>query len=222
MTFEEGANTYKVTYETSDLDGETVIVSGLLALPEDLTKVHPLLCYQHGTAGTKEGVPSRLESDGLISIAMAAKGYVSVATDYLGLGDHDAVHPYMHAASEAWTAVDMMRAVREYAAENEIYINDQVFVTGYSQGGHAAMALHGHLEGNLSDEFEVTAAAPMSGPYSVAEGMYDLIVSGDEYFFPRLPYQYFCFLSGGLWKCISRYRNDIQATLSGGHSGFCQ
>ena len=180
-TFDQGAYAYKVTYRTKDLEGNVTTVSGLLALPEDLTKRYPLACYQHGTAGTKESVPSRLELDARIAVSLAGKGYVTVAPDLLGLGDHEGVHPYVHAASEAWVAVDMMRAVRSYAEMEGIMMNEQVFLTGYSQGGHSAMALHRYLEENIPDEFSVTAAAPMSGPYSIAEVMYDLIVSEEEY-----------------------------------------
>ncbi len=180
-TFPYGVNAYKVTYETTDLDGNPAIVSGLLALPDDMTKIFPLACYQHGTAGEKEGVPSRLNLDASIALSLAGKGYVTVAPDLLGLGDHDAIHPYVHAASEAWVAVDMLRAARNYALESGLFINNQVFLTGYSQGGHSAMALHRELELELSDEFVVTAAAPMSGPYSIAEVMRDLILSGEVY-----------------------------------------
>ena len=180
-TFDAGANAYKVTYKTTSLEGDSVTVSGLLALPEDLTKRYPMACYQHGTSGTKENVPSRLELDAGIAVSMAAKGFVTVSPDLLGLGDHLDIHPYVHAASEAWVAVDMMRALRNYAHANDIYLNDQVFISGYSQGGHSAMALHRHLEQNLSNEFKVTAAAPMSGPYSIREVMYDLIVSEEVY-----------------------------------------
>ncbi len=180
-TFPYGSNAYKVTYKTADLNGDTVVVSGLLALPDDLTNIYPLACYQHGTAGSKDNVPSRLALDASIATSLAGKGYVTVAPDLLGLGDHAGVHPFVHAASEAWVAVDMMRAVRVYAESNDIYLNDQVFVTGYSQGGHSAMALHRQLEHELSDEFPVTAAAPMSGPYSIAEVMHNLIISGEVY-----------------------------------------
>ncbi len=180
-TFDYGADAYKVTYESLDLDGNTVTVSGMLAVPDDPTKVYPFACYQHGTAGFNDDVPSGLGLDSDIPIAFAGKGYVTVAPDLLGLGVHPGVHPYIHAASAVWVAVDMMQAGREYAAMNDIFINDQVFVSGYSQGGHSAMALHRHLEAEMADEFIVTAAAPMSGPYSVAEVMRDLILSEEEY-----------------------------------------
>ncbi|HHM20600.1 MAG TPA: T9SS type A sorting domain-containing protein, partial [Bacteroidetes bacterium] len=114
-------------------------------------------------------------------VSLAAKGYITVAPDLLGLGDHEGIHPYIHAASEAWVARDMMRAARQYAADNQVFINDQVFLTGYSQGGHSTLALHRMLEEELPGEFVVTASAPMSGPYSISQVMYNLIVSGSIY-----------------------------------------
>ncbi len=180
-TFDYGADVYKVTYESTDLEGNSTIVSGMLAVPDDPTNIYPFACYQHGTAGFDQDVPSALGLDSDIPIALAGKGYVTVAPDLLGLGVHAGVHPYVHAESAVWVSVDMMRAGREYALANDIFMNDQVFVTGYSQGGHSAMALHQHLEQELDDEFHVTAAAPMSGPYSMAEVMRDLILSEEEY-----------------------------------------
>ena len=183
-TFNNGVDYYRVTYETVDLDGNDIILQGLLVIPDDLTKVYPLACYQHGTSGSNTDTPSFLNQEADIAIAMGGKGYVTVVSDYLGLGIHEGVHPFVHAESEAWVGADMLRAAREYASSNQIYLNDQVFLTGYSQGGHAAMALHQLLEEELSNEFTVTASSPMSGPYSIAEVMRDLIISGDEYGWP--------------------------------------
>lgn len=78
----------------------------------------------------------------------------------------------------------MLFAARQYADQNDILLNDQLFVTGYSQGGHAAAAAHRALQETYSDEFTVTASAPMSGPYSISGEMRDVILSDNEYFFP--------------------------------------
>src|SRR5258707_14075515 len=41
----------------------------------------------------------------------------------------------------------------------------KLFITGYSQGGHVAMATHRAME---AAGMPVTASAPMSGPYAMA------------------------------------------------------
>lgn len=179
---------YKITYTTPDVNGVTDTVSGLLAAPVAPDKVFPRLVYQHGTSGSKQDVPSNLNDDGdegNIALFFAGMGFVSLAPDYLGLGVSKGFHPYVHAATEASVALDMLRATQSFAPQNHlINTNTQLFVTGYSQGGHGAMALHREIETNLAGEFTVTAAAPLSGPYSISGVMRDLILSNKVYYYP--------------------------------------
>ncbi len=183
-----GAKFYKITYTTANLQGQTDTVSGLLTVPDNPSKVYPRLVYQHGTSGSKQDVPSvnvLNGGEGRIGWLFAGLGYVALMPDYLGLGvSADVFHPYVHAASEASVALDMLRALPEFASQTGVHVNDQLFITGYSQGGHAAMALHQVIETDLSDEFTVTAAAPMSGPYSIGDVMRGLILSNEVYYYP--------------------------------------
>ncbi|MCB0529083.1 MAG: T9SS type A sorting domain-containing protein [Saprospiraceae bacterium] len=182
-----GARYYRITYTTSDLQGLTDTVSGLIAVPDDPIRIYPRLVYQHGTAGSPLGVPSfnvQQGGEGNIGLLFAGLGYVALLPDYLGLGVSDGFHPYVHAASEAWVAADMLRALPEFCSQELVNVHEQLFVTGYSQGGHAAMALHREIETNLSGEFTVTAAAHLSGPYSIGEVMRSLILSDDIYYYP--------------------------------------
>ena len=56
--------------------------------------------------------------------------------------------------------------------------NGELFLTGYSQGGHAAMATHKYIEeNNLLEEFNVIASAPCSGPYEITGAMADTILA---------------------------------------------
>jgi hypothetical protein len=101
------------------------------------------------------------------------------------LGASRGFHPYVHAATEASAALDMVRATTDYyLGQIPANYNHQFFVTGYSQGGHGAMALHRAIETDSTKEFSVTAAAPMSGPYSIGEAMHNLILSDQVYFYP--------------------------------------
>ena len=180
-----GVDMYKITYETNDVFGQLDTASGLLVLPmHDQPTEFPLLCYQHGTINSPTDVPSNLQGGYELATIFAAVGYVTTAADFLGMGESRGFHPYVHADSEASAAIDMLFAARQYADQNDILLNDQLFVTGYSQGGHAAAAAHRTLQENYSDEFTVTASAPMSGPYSISGEMRDVILSNEEYFFP--------------------------------------
>ncbi|NNE16007.1 MAG: T9SS type A sorting domain-containing protein [Saprospiraceae bacterium] len=175
---------YKVQYMTADVNGDDHLASGLLCVPNDGSTAFPLAAYQHGTVGGRNDVPSNLQGGFTLPLVFAAFGYVVCAADFVGLGDSQGIHPYVHAKTEASAAIDLLIAARELDADDsfeDFTLNDQVFVTGYSQGGHAAMAAHRELETNYSSEFTVTASAPMSGPYSISDKMIDFTLGDDPY-----------------------------------------
>ncbi len=181
-----GVKFYRLTYTTPAINGTLDTASGLLAIPDNPNKVYPRLVYQHGTSGSKFDVPSYTATtgEGIIGVLLAGLGFVTLAPDYLGLGTSKGFHPYVHAASEASVAIDLLRAAEQYTFQNGIHTNTQLFITGYSQGGHAAMALHRAIEQDPTHEFTVTASAPMSGPYSISGVMRNLILTDAVYYYP--------------------------------------
>ena len=176
--------TYRVTYLTSDTEGVEHVASGIVNVPLSMDNlIFPLACYQHGTVAGRVDVPSNLMGGYQLAVAFASRGYVVVTPDYIGLGESPGVHPYVHAETEASAGVDLLLAAQEMIEGMDgIALNDQLFITGYSQGGHAAMALQQEIELNQTDLFTVTASAPMSGPYSVSREMVDFTLGEDEYF----------------------------------------
>ncbi len=160
---------YKIVYATIDPLGGRTQASGALFLPQNAGAALPLLSYQHGTTTMTNDVPSNGNSEEVIvGLVFASAGYATVLPDYLGLGDSPGFHPYVHARSEATASVDMLRAARRYCASNSLALNGQIFLAGYSQGGHATMALHRELEKYHTNEFTITASAPMAGPYDMS------------------------------------------------------
>ena len=180
-----GADLYKVTYETPDILGVTDTASGLYIYPisESNDRIFPMLIYQHGTVGSREDVPSELQGGYELALFWASIGYATTAADYLGLGTSRGFHPYVHSETEASAAIDLHLAAKEYSQDNDLYINDQLFVTGYSQGGHGAAAAQKVIQEEYADQLTVTASAPMSGPYSISGVMRDLMLGDDAYFF---------------------------------------
>ncbi len=180
---------YTVRYTMENFEGGVDTVSGLMARPAPATSRYPKLFYMHGTTVTKFAVPSRGSSEATLAQGAATQGYVVLAPDYLNMGlDPDGFHPYVHARSEAMAGIRMMEALQQ-APEYANVVNDQVFLTGYSQGGHASMALHEVLVEEYPDT-KVTAAAHLSGPYSISDVMKDSVILKDETFppFSFLPY----------------------------------
>lgn len=192
MAPENGIDYLKLIYLTHDAKGNIVQASGGVAVPKNLDQAAPLFSYQHGTISQKERVPSRgFEQSGeaLVGMIMGGKGFLACLPDYLGLGDSEGPHPYVHSATEANAAVDLLRAARHLADSISLALNDQLFITGYSQGGHATMALHKALEEQHADEFTLTAAAPMAGPYSLSGVMAEIMLRDEPYVVPSyLPF----------------------------------
>jgi len=223
LTFKNGVKLYKITYETPDVLGNNSVASGLLVVPDDLTKIYPMLCYQHGTSSSKTDVPSAQNGEAQLPIILAGMGYMTIAPDYLGLGDSPGFHPYVHAQTEASVGLDGLRAARDFAADNDLHLNDQVFLTGYSQGGHSSMALHKSLEEDHADEFSVKAAAHLSGPYNISGVMRGLLLNDQPYGNPAylvntlFSYQY---VYGNLYSNIADavkpdYINMVQLYYNG-------
>lgn len=158
---------YAITYTTTDAFGQPDTATGLLCVPTVDTLVYPLAVYNHGTVNSRDEVLSvEGNQERFVAQAIAGSGFITLAPDYLGLGGSDGIHPYFHAATEASAGRDMLIAARAWLDEQETPRNEQVFVTGYSQGGHASMALHRLLEESTEGP-SVTAAAHLSGSYIV-------------------------------------------------------
>ncbi len=105
---------------------------------------------------------------------LASQGYVVVGSDYLGLGKSNyAYHPYLHSASEASATIDAMRAARSVLQHLKTPLSGKVMLSGYSQGGHTAMATQREIEAHLSKEFHLVASAPISGPYALEQTFLD-------------------------------------------------
>ena len=183
-----GAKYYKVTYTSLDAQGLPDTLSGLLVVPDQADKVFPRLVYQHGTSSCKTCVPSRYGSpgggEGEIGLLFAGMGYIALLPDYVGMGDGRGFHPYVHADTEARAAIDFLAAHTEWNSQQVPKSNDQLFITGYSQGGHAGMALHRALELAANPVGTVTAAAHLSGPYSISGVMRQQILSEAPYYYP--------------------------------------
>lgn len=192
---QNGVELWKVTYTTPDVFNQLDTASGLWVVPvRDVPTAYPSLVYQHGTVDGPTDVPSNLRGGYELALVFGGLGYATLAPDFLGAGEARGFHPYVHAASEASAAVDMLRAVRAHAPTMDVALTEQLFVTGYSQGGHASMALHRALELELSDEFTVTAAAHLSGPYSISGVMREVMIAETPYnFIAYLPNTFLSF-----------------------------
>lgn len=178
---------YKITYNTTNVDGSNTVASGAVSLPYNANcDTMSLIAYCHGTVLRRADVPSRNNTESTIGKAMASVGHAVVMPDYLGLGDNAGLHPYIHAESEATATLDAVRAAREFIQNQNpiagLRLNSELFVTGYSQGGHAAMATANYIQdNNLFATFNLIGTAPASGPYDLAGSQSRVFIDDDPY-----------------------------------------
>jgi predicted esterase len=185
---------YKITYKTT-FKGESQLASGLVCVPTGEGSF-PVISYQNGTNTLHSNAPSvNPNYDYYILLeAIASTGFVISMPDYLGFGSSDNMfHPYLHKESTVQTVLDMLRAVEELATVREFSLNNELYLTGYSQGGWATMQVQKAIEEDFSGEFNLKASAPCAGPYDL-KSINEYILSQET--FP-MPY-YFGYLYNSL------------------------
>lgn len=196
LPIEYDVTLYTVKYETLTPSGSKTLASGIYAIPENCTVPNAFLSYQHGTIMEKKEAPSQEDTLSQIGCVLAASmGYITTASDYLGLGSGESFHPYCHRGSEATAALDLLRTARNWCIENDqpLPVGNPLYMLGYSQGGHATMSLHREIELWHSDEFQVIASAPMAGPYDLSGTMMSDFLSEREM---PAPYYYAYLIAG--------------------------
>ena len=160
---------YKIIYSTIDANGQKILASGLLSIPKKGSgEKSPFLSYQHGTIFLDKQAPSNSSTQARSIMTLAGTGYIVSAPDFIGYGkSSDRIHPYLHAKSLANASIDMIRASYEFLKTKNIKTNQQLFITGYSEGGYASLALQKSIEEKYSNEFLITAVAAGAGPFDL-------------------------------------------------------
>ena len=164
---------YELIYSTKWHDGTTINASGLYFAPTNMSDAIPQLIYHHGTKIKVERTNS-IYREKAICAGFAADGYAVIMPDYIGLGKGEKTHLYQHAQSESDAAIDMYFAVQELNKSIALKTNNQLYLTGYSQGGHACLATHKRLQEDYP-EIAITASSPMSGAYHMSGAQADVM-----------------------------------------------
>ena len=196
-----GVDVQYIKYGTVGGAGEPTDASAALMTPTggpDCTGNRPMVMYAHGTTIVKSYNLANLldESNAayaeavLIATTYAAQGFIVVAPNYAGYDSSKlAYHPYLNADQQSKDMIDALSAARKALPGllNTVADSGKLFITGYSQGGHVAMATHKAMQAAGQP---VTASAPMSGPYALAAFgdavFYGNVSLGSPVFFPLL------------------------------------
>ena len=167
--------------ETTESSGALMVPTG--AAP-NCSGPRPIVVYAHGTNTNKNlniaDITDTSNSEGVLIAAMfAAQGYIVVAPNYAGYDISTlGYHPFLNAVQQSGEMIDILTAARTALPKTMSAATSdggKLFITGYSEGGHVAMATQRALEASGAT---VTGAAPMSGPYAL-EAFGDAILFGD-------------------------------------------
>lgn len=178
---------YKVLYLTPYLHPDSLVQASMgLAVPVNTECEAPIAVYGHGTQMDTHVSASRMNSGQWeVGLIFAGTGYTVALPDYLGIGFFDTtkipIHPYTHTFSQGNTMINAARATRNVLDSLGTSDNDQLFLFGYSQGGHAVAAAVKILEAEFPGEFNIAGSAPMSGAYDTKNAQVDLMASFDPY-----------------------------------------
>lgn len=157
---------YEVTYKGLWLDSTFIIAKGVLYVPK-VEKPSAEMVYCHGTRISVDQSYGIQDLEQFVCMMHAADGYVAMFPFYYGLGGGEKEHVYQDSWTEAMSTIYMIKACREIYPKIGKSTSGQLFITGYSQGGHAAMATHKMLESGFFPEISLTASSPMSGAYDM-------------------------------------------------------
>jgi len=170
-----GVVAYRVLYRTVNAAGQPTRASGLVAFPTGGARQLQLVDYGHGTTAYKLDVPSSFgldaNRDGLegrwSSELFASADFAIAEPDYIGMGAGPGRPEYLVAQAEVSASLDLLRAAEVIASRRGDKLASSVLVTGFSQGGAAAMAIGRALQQGSQPGFRLRALAPVSGPYDL-------------------------------------------------------
>ena len=167
-------------YESVDVDGKPIKLSGKVILPAD-GKIKRCILVSHYTIASNAEAPSNVfPLEGLL----VKLGYAIIVPDYIGYGvTADMVHPYLVMDLTARNVLDMYKAVvpfLEKAGRQPEY--DDIYLMGYSQGGATTMAVQ-HLIEHHDEDVKIRRVFAGGGPYDV-KATYDRFVETDVASYP--------------------------------------
>jgi hypothetical protein len=158
---------YEIMYKAKWIDSSYILCSGIYFAPKNIKNAAPIMMYGHGTQIHKHRTISDEDAQQGICLGFATDGYAACYPDYYGIGKGEGDHLYQHAWSEAMSFIYMLYAIDELNKKINVKTNGQLFLTGYSQGGHSSFAAQKYLEELNDPRFQVTASSPMSGAYDM-------------------------------------------------------
>lgn len=167
-------------YESIDVDGNPITLSGKVLLPAD-GKIKRCILVSHFTIGSNIEAPSNsFPLEGVL----VKLGYALIVPDYIGYGvTVDKVHPYLVMELTARNVLDMYKAVIPFLEKAGCVPQyEDIYLMGYSQGGATTMAVQ-HLIEHHDEDVKIRRVFAGGGPYDV-KATYDRFVETNVASYP--------------------------------------
>lgn len=168
-------------YQSIDLDGNPILLSGKVILPAK-QPIKRYILVSHYTIASNAEAPSNIFSlEGLL----VKLGYALIIPDYLGYGiTADHIHPYLVMDITARNVLDMYDAVVPFMqAAGCAPEHDDIYLMGYSQGGATTMAVQHLIEHHGRSDIKIRRVFAGGGPYDV-KATYDRFVETNYASYP--------------------------------------
>jgi hypothetical protein len=185
-----GVKVYRIMYQSTDLQGNAIPVTGLYAAPDTDPPPggFPLVSFAHGTTGIGRmcGIsqtPFEPNTPGFTAWVphigpLVDQGWAVVASDYSGMGAPGPAS-YLVGPLEARGVLDAMRAVlTPQPSIGDIEVNaSQLGIYGKSQGGEAALSAM-QLAPEYSPELDIAGGVALApGLTPALQGVLDAVAS---------------------------------------------
>jgi hypothetical protein len=163
---------YSVTFNSTGIDGKELLQSGKITAPTKDVPLRGIIISSRITITNDADAPSRnfqLES------ILAPLGYAVVIADGIGFGKTVSMpQTYMIQERTAKSGIDLELAAYDFLKKSGYTFKsstNDVWLTGYSQGGSTAIASQKLIEEKYADKFNIKHTYCGGGCYDLSETM---------------------------------------------------
>lgn len=143
ITVTSAVKEYRIAYQTRDHAGNPAVSTARAYLPSTpRARPVPIVVAMHGSVGLADACVPSANQDANLPLPYAARGFAVIAPDLAGLGNAG-YQDYLDNRTQGWQTLDGARAVRALLPVG--LTADDVILTGYSQGGGAALSAYSLL-----------------------------------------------------------------------------
>lgn len=143
---------FSLTYELEMPDDSWVPMKAVVYLPAVSQQRSPIMVFGSGTTGLGDHCAPSREAPAYANwgdyhthlLTQAGQGYAVIFPDYIGFNDLQRPQAYFIADAEARAMISALQAVTTLPDLAEQFDASHIFLAGYSQGGHAALAAASH------------------------------------------------------------------------------